>query len=90
MKNQSRGVFIFIICILASHYAAISTFGDTWTAQPTGPSPTARSDFAMVFDPDNNNLILYGGLSCSKASCYFSELVVSNETWILDLDTFLW
>ena len=90
MKNQNRGVFIFIICILASHYATISTFGDTWAAQPTGSPPTARSDFAMVFDPDNNNLILYGGLSCSKASCYFSELVVSNETWILDLDTFLW
>ncbi|MHA1966738.1 MAG: Kelch repeat-containing protein [Candidatus Hodarchaeales archaeon] len=75
----------------ANSVNSLNSLNETWTllsSDTTSPPPI--SDFAMAYDSDNKKILLYGGLTCTKASCWGSELWILNETWIFDLDTNTW
>ena len=51
-----------------------------------GDVPSPRTNTAMVYDYVNDQVILFGG-STSRSGL---EFIPQNDTYILDLDTFVW
>lgn len=60
---------------------------DTWTEiQAKGSTPSPRSNSYMVYDANNDQVILFGG-NVSTSGLRFIPL---NDTYILSLDTMTW
>jgi N-acetylneuraminic acid mutarotase len=58
---------------------------NTWTdLKPAGMIPSARHDHALVYDPDRERLILFGGTSAN------TTFVGMNDTWTYDLRANTW
>ncbi len=51
---------------------------NTWTEISTTHAPSGRSDFAMVYDPDRQKVVLFGGYFYSGSSFYY------QDTWEYD------
>ena len=49
--------------------------GDTWS-EVTGPGPSVRDLMEMVYDPENDSIVLYGGLSGTEQTL--------GDTWIFE------
>jgi hypothetical protein len=57
---------------------------NAWTAlKPSGTLPQARGGHAMVYDPNTNRVLVFGGLNSGT-----SELL--NDLWAYDLTTNAW
>jgi N-acetylneuraminic acid mutarotase len=55
---------------------------ETWTEIETETTPEGRSDFDMVYDPNNQVFIIYGG--------WGDRTGLQHDTWTFDLETSTW
>lgn len=53
-----------------------------WEQLQTNNNPPGRAQHGMVYDPERNEILLFGGRG--------SEARPLNDTWVLDLDTLKW
>jgi hypothetical protein len=61
---------------------AYDVLSKTWSLlQPVGVVPSARQEAAVAYDPDNQQMILFGGKT---------DAGLDDETWAFDLVTNLW
>ena len=58
---------------------------NTWTEVDTQNSPPAMGMYGMTYDPDNEQVVVFGGEMTSK---YARD--ISKDIWIFDLDTEDW
>ncbi len=56
---------------------------DTWTQMNPATKPSARDQFAMVYDSVNNKVVLFGGYTSTSP-------YVNDETWVYDLASDTW
>jgi hypothetical protein len=61
---------------------AYDTKTSVWVHLQTTGNPPARSQFGMVYDPDRDEILLFGGRD--------SRSQPLHDTWSLDLDTLQW
>jgi hypothetical protein len=60
----------------------------TWTEHTTtGELPAPRLQHGMLYDPERDRLVVYGG---SDESAFGPSAVYSRPLWALDLETFSW
>ncbi len=55
---------------------------ETWTEIETDVTPEGRGDFDMVFDPNNQVFIIYGGWGYRTG--------LQHDTWTFDPETNTW
>jgi N-acetylneuraminic acid mutarotase len=73
-----------------------SSYNDTWTynystniwhqATPISQSPEARSDHSMAYDPNNGQIVLFGGTDMYSGS---SQKII-NDTWTYNVSSGSW
>ena len=54
--------------------------GTTWSQATPASSPSARSDYAMAYDPALSEIVLFGGLSSSSDSSALADTWAYNGT----------
>ncbi len=76
------------VVLFGGNSTPFALYGDTWTydgvdwtqQQPT-TMPPARTDNALVFDPDLGKVVMFGGLAGPCEDCGEPRL---NDTWLWD------